>query len=54
MAQIAGEPDKPTKPLASIVELFPESSERTRVARIPELQKAARGWRNRQPNRRRR
>ena len=28
----------PTKPLGILVDLFPESRERTRVARIPELQ----------------
>ena len=38
MAQIAGEPEKPPKRLAWFVDLFPESSERSRVARIPELQ----------------
>jgi hypothetical protein len=38
MGQIAGEPEKPPKRLAWFVDLFPESSERTRVARIPELQ----------------
>jgi outer membrane protein assembly factor BamD (BamD/ComL family) len=32
------EPDRPPKRLAYIVELFPQSRERTRVARIPELQ----------------
>jgi outer membrane protein assembly factor BamD (BamD/ComL family) len=39
MAQIQGEPEKPAKRLAWFVDLFPESSERSRVARIPELQK---------------
>jgi TolA-binding protein len=38
VAQIGGEPDKPPKRLAWLVDLFPESSERSRVARIPELQ----------------
>jgi hypothetical protein len=38
LAQIGGEPDKPPKRLAWFVDLFPESSERSRVARIPELQ----------------
>ncbi|MCI0332714.1 MAG: outer membrane protein assembly factor BamD [Planctomycetes bacterium] len=42
VAQIAGEPDKPAKPLGAIVELFPQSTERARVARIPELQKGGR------------
>jgi outer membrane protein assembly factor BamD (BamD/ComL family) len=42
VTEIASQPDKPTKPLARIVDLFPESSERTRVARIPELQKGGR------------
>lgn len=37
VAEIAGEPDKPPKRLAWFVDLFPESSERSRVARIPEL-----------------
>lgn len=39
VSQISGEPDKPPKRLAWIVDLFPESSERSRVSRIPELQK---------------
>jgi TolA-binding protein len=38
LAQIGGEPEKPPKRLAWFVDLFPESSERSRVARIPELQ----------------
>jgi TolA-binding protein len=38
MAQIGGEPEKPPKRMAWFVDLFPESSERSRVARIPELQ----------------
>jgi outer membrane protein assembly factor BamD (BamD/ComL family) len=42
LAQIAGEPDSPAKPLAAIVERFPKSNEKTRVARIPELQKGGR------------
>jgi TolA-binding protein len=42
MSQIASQPDKPNKPLASVVELFPQSAEKTRVARIPELQKGGR------------
>jgi hypothetical protein len=37
VAEIADEPDDPTKRLAWLVDLFPESSERSRVARIPEL-----------------
>jgi outer membrane protein assembly factor BamD (BamD/ComL family) len=37
--EIKEEPDRPPKRLAFLVGLFPESSERTRVARIPELQK---------------
>jgi outer membrane protein assembly factor BamD (BamD/ComL family) len=42
MAKIASEPDKPAKPLGAIVELFPQSSEKTRVARIPELKNGGR------------
>jgi outer membrane protein assembly factor BamD (BamD/ComL family) len=38
IGQIAGEPEKPPKRLAWFVDLFPENSERSRVARIPELQ----------------
>jgi TolA-binding protein len=38
MGQIASEPENPPKRLAWFVDLFPESSERSRVARIPELQ----------------
>jgi hypothetical protein len=38
VAQIQGEPEAPPKRLAWFVDLFPESSERSRVARIPELQ----------------
>lgn len=38
ISQIAGEPEKPPKRLAWFVDLFPESSERSRVARIPELE----------------
>jgi TolA-binding protein len=38
LAQIGGEPDEPPKRLAWIVDLFPQSSEKSRVARIPELQ----------------
>src|SRR5205085_5917660 len=38
-AEIKGEPENPTKPLGFIVDLLPENRERTRVARIPELQK---------------
>jgi tetratricopeptide (TPR) repeat protein len=37
IAEISGEPDEPPKRLAWFVDLFPESSERSRVARIPEL-----------------
>ena len=36
--EIKGEPEKPPKRLALFVDLFPESRERSRVARIPELQ----------------
>lgn len=39
VSQISGEPDKPPKRLAWLVDMFPESSERSRVSRIPELQK---------------
>jgi outer membrane protein assembly factor BamD (BamD/ComL family) len=42
LAQIASEPDKPAKPLGAIVELFPQSSEKSRVARIPELKNGGR------------
>lgn len=42
LAQIAGEPAKPAKPLGTIVELFPQSAEKARVARIPELQNGGR------------
>jgi TolA-binding protein len=38
IAQISGEPDAPPKRMAWFVDLFPESRERTAVARIPELQ----------------
>ncbi len=38
VAEIKGEPDEPPKKLAFLVDLFPESRERTRVAHIPELQ----------------
>ncbi len=38
LAQISSEPDEPPKRLAWFVDLFPESRERTAVARIPELQ----------------
>lgn len=37
-AAIAGEPEEPAKKLAFIIDRLPESRERTRVARIPELQ----------------
>jgi TolA-binding protein len=37
IAKISAEPDVPNKPLARIVELFPESRERSRVANIPEI-----------------
>ncbi|MEX0641378.1 MAG: hypothetical protein WD468_01690, partial [Pirellulales bacterium] len=37
MAEITEEPDQPPKRLAWFVDLFPESSERSRVAQIPEL-----------------
>jgi hypothetical protein len=39
VADIKGEPEIPAKPLGFIVDRLPESRERTRVARIPELQK---------------
>lgn len=38
MIALKDEPDRPPKRLAYIVDLFPQSRERTRVARIPELQ----------------
>jgi TolA-binding protein len=38
IAQISGEPDDPPKRLAWFVDLFPESRERSAMARIPELQ----------------
>lgn len=38
VAEIKEEPDLPAKKLAFIIDKFPESRERTRVARIPELQ----------------
>ncbi|MGH8598480.1 MAG: tetratricopeptide repeat protein, partial [Gammaproteobacteria bacterium] len=41
VTQIASEPDRRPKMLASVVNLLPESRERTRVARIPELQKGS-------------
>jgi hypothetical protein len=37
MAQITTEPDMPAKRLAWLVDLFPESSERSRVAEVPEI-----------------
>jgi TolA-binding protein len=37
LAQITSEPDQPPKRMAWFVELFPESSERSRVAQIPEI-----------------
>jgi len=42
VSQLASEPDVPIKPLGTIVDLLPESTERARVARIPELQKGGR------------
>jgi len=42
VAQIAGEPGTPAKPLGAIVELFPQSTEKARVARIPELKNGGR------------
>jgi outer membrane protein assembly factor BamD (BamD/ComL family) len=42
VAQIAGEPDDPPKRLAWLVDLVPESRERTAVARIPELKNGGR------------
>ncbi|HEX5471028.1 MAG TPA: outer membrane protein assembly factor BamD [Lacipirellulaceae bacterium] len=41
VAELKGEPEIPAKPLGFIVDHLPESRERTRVARIPELQKSA-------------
>jgi hypothetical protein len=41
VTQIASEPDRPAKMLASVVNMLPENRERTRVARIPELQKGS-------------
>jgi TolA-binding protein len=38
-AEIKAEPENPAKPLGFLVDLLPENRERTRVARIPELQK---------------
>jgi outer membrane protein assembly factor BamD (BamD/ComL family) len=38
-AEIKGQPENPAKPLGFLVDLLPENRERTRVARIPELQK---------------
>jgi outer membrane protein assembly factor BamD (BamD/ComL family) len=38
VSEISSEPDKPPKRLAWLVDLFPESSERSRVNRVPELQ----------------
>jgi hypothetical protein len=38
VSEISGQPDKPPKRLAWLVDLFPESSERSRVNRVPELQ----------------
>jgi hypothetical protein len=38
LAQISEKPDSPPERLAWLVGLFPENRERTRVARIPELQ----------------
>jgi TolA-binding protein len=37
IAEIGGEPDTPPKRLAWFVDLFPKSSERSRVANIPEI-----------------
>ena len=42
LAEIVDEPDVPPERLAWFVDLFPESRERTRVARIPELQNQTR------------
>ncbi len=39
VAELKGEPEIPAKPLGFLVDHLPESRERTRVARIPELQK---------------
>jgi hypothetical protein len=41
VAMIAGEPERPPKRLAFIIDRLPENRERTRVARIPELQKGS-------------
>jgi TolA-binding protein len=37
IAQIAGEPDEPPKRLAWFVDLFPQSQEKARLAKIPEI-----------------
>ncbi|WP_425401065.1 outer membrane protein assembly factor BamD [Aeoliella sp.] len=37
LAQIADEPNVPDVPLKTVIDLFPENPERTRVARVPEL-----------------
>jgi TolA-binding protein len=39
VAEIKGEPESPSKPLGFLVDRLPESRERSRVARIPELKK---------------
>jgi len=38
LAQIAGEPEEPAKFLAGFVDLFPQSEEKSRMARVPEIQ----------------
>lgn len=37
IAQIAGEPDEPPKRMAWFVDLFPQSQEKSRLAKIPEI-----------------
>jgi TolA-binding protein len=41
VGEIKGAPDDPAKPLGFLVDRLPENRERSRVARIPELQKGA-------------
>lgn len=49
LAEIQDEPAQPDKPLAWLVDQFPESRERTAVARIPELQNKTRVAENPEP-----
>jgi hypothetical protein len=37
VAQIANEPDEPPKFLAGFIDLFPQSSDKSRLARVPEI-----------------